>query len=277
VVLFGSQTQSLTQAVYRSAAEIFLAGRRLQVYLLVVNPVPVMKILACLSAGILGFALNITNAADSPRGNLLELHSCELYAGGCVVSSEAPQGGRYMLRVWEFSGGNFNGTELKGLQLAALQVSPDNLAMADSKPGDAVVYLPESASPAQRDALLAWIKSSQKDFHSADIHTRTVPMQFTRTENGYAFSAGDFVSVNVGAQNCETSCGEELWYKPRTSTSLFTVAVNRTSKVHEELLSLNWTDDAKRSVFLARFGEPTSAKDVYVTMNDLCGPARQAF
>jgi hypothetical protein len=236
-----------------------------------------MKILAALSAGFLGCALTVARAADAPRGSLLELHSCELYAGGCVVSSEAPQGGRYMLRVWDLSDGRYHETELKGLQVAVLQVSPDNLAMADSKSGDAVIYLPESATPRQRDALLAWVKASQKDFHPAKIHQRIVPMQLTKSDKGYAFSAGSFVSVNVSPQNCETSCGEELWYKPRTSTSLFTVAVNRSSKIQEELLALNWTDDAKRSVFLARFGEPTSSKDVYVTMSDFCGPAKTAF
>jgi len=36
-------------------------------------------------------------------------------------------------------------------------------------------------------------------------------------------------------------------------------------------------DDAKRSVFLARFGEPNSSKDVYVTLNDLCGPGKSLF
>lgn len=233
-----------------------------------------MKTLACLSAGILGVTLNIAIAADAPRGNLLELHSCELYAGGCVVSSEAPQDGRYMLRVWDFSSGSFNGTELKGLQIAALQVSTDNLATSDSKSGNAVVYLPDSATPTQRDALLAWIQSSQKDFHPAKIQTRIVPLQFSRSEKGYAFSAGQFVSLNVGTQTCETSCGEELWYQPRASTSLFTVALNRSSRISEDLLTLNWTDATKRSVFLARFGEPTPTKDIYVTMGELCGPGK---
>jgi len=33
--------------------------------------------------------------AEAPvRGSMLELHSCELYAGGCVVSSEATQRGQ---------------------------------------------------------------------------------------------------------------------------------------------------------------------------------------
>ena len=238
-----------------------------------------MKRTTILLTGILGITLAATVSAEQPRGSLLELHSCELFAGGCTVSSESPQDGRYMLRVWDFSGGNFNGAEFKGLQLAVLQSSPDNLAATDSKSGEAVVYLPQSATQPQRDALLAWVKSSQKDFRPARIQTRTAPLQLTKNDQSYAFSAGDFISVKAASlESCDAmSCGEELWYQPRATTSLFTVAVNRGSQVTEPLLKLNWTHAAKRSVFLARFGEASPAKTAYVTMSELCGPTKGLF
>jgi uncharacterized protein DUF1326 len=231
-----------------------------------------------LFTGLLALAVNTALAADAPRGSLLELHSCELFAGGCTVSAEVPQDGRYMLRVWEFAAGNFNGTDFKGLQLAVLQASPDNLAATDSKTGNAVVYLPESATQSQRDALVAWVKSSQTDFKPAKLQTRTVPLQFSKGAKGYDFSAGQFISVKAAPlDSCDLgSCGEELWYQPRATSSLFTVAVNRSSQVNEPLLKLNWTDAAKRSVFLARFGEP-NARQVYVTMDELCGPTKSLF
>ena len=237
-----------------------------------------MKQLTLLLTGLLAFTLNIARADETPRGSLLELHSCELFAGGCTVSAEAPQWGRYMLRAWDFSGGNFNGTELKGLRIAVLQTSPDNLATTDSKSGEAVVYLPQAATPSQRDTLLAWLKSSQKDFRPAKIQTRVVPLEFTKSGEDYVFSAGDSISVKSAAVSCETTaCGEALWYQPRTPTSFFTVAVNNASRVAEPLLKLTWTDADKRSVFLARFGESTPAKAVYVTMGDLCGTAKSLF
>src|SRR5947207_9713548 len=114
-----------------------------------------MKKLMPFLAGIIGFTLN-TFAADAPRGSLLEIHSCEVYAGPCVVSSESPQEGRYMVRAWDLTGGSFNGADLSGLQVAILQASSDNLAESGSTSGDAVVYLPQSATQNQRGALLAW-------------------------------------------------------------------------------------------------------------------------
>ncbi len=44
-------------------------------------------------------------AGENPHGDLLELHSCQLYIGGCIASSESPQDGKYLLRVWNFTGG----------------------------------------------------------------------------------------------------------------------------------------------------------------------------
>jgi hypothetical protein len=84
--------------------------------------------------------------------------------------------------------------------------------------------------------------------------------------------------VKSAPLSCVTgACGEALWYQPRAATTLFTVAVNGGSHVNEPLLKLNWTDSGKRSVFLGRFGQSDSTKDLYVTMNELCGPDNVLF
>ena len=233
-----------------------------------------MKRLALLA--VFSLALSRTFAADTPRGSLLELHSCELYAGGCVISSESTLNGHYMLRAWDFAAGKFNGADLKGLQVAVLQSSPDNLAADNSKSGEAVVYLPQNATAAQRDALLAWLKSGVKDFQPAKIQTRVASLRFERTEKTFAFSAGAFVSVKTSSETCPINCGDTLWYQPRMATSLFTVAVNEGSRVQEPLLNMTWNDSDRRTIFLGRFGESDAAKNVFVSMNELCG-TKNAF
>ena len=52
-----------------------------------------MKKLAFLSAIFGCLSLCPAFANDQPRGSLMEVHSCELYAADCVVSSEATLGG----------------------------------------------------------------------------------------------------------------------------------------------------------------------------------------
>src|SRR5258707_15548280 len=85
-------------------------------------------------------------AGETPQGDLLELHSCQLYIGGCIASSEITQEGQYQLRVWNFSGGTHEGTLLRGLRIALLEASDQNLAVDGTRPSDAMVYLPQSAS-----------------------------------------------------------------------------------------------------------------------------------
>jgi hypothetical protein len=234
-----------------------------------------MKSIALLLTGLTCCFADSTFGANQPRGSVLELHSCEVYAGGCVVSSQSTLEGRYMLRVWNFDEGTFAGTELAGLQLAVLQSSSENLAAPESEPGSAVVYLTAAATSPQRAALLAWLKSAQPDLGHTEFHSRIVPMQFAKIDSGYSFSAGDYLSVKTASlESCETgACGEALWYAPRTSNSVFTVAVDRSSKITEPLLKLNWSDAAKRSVFLAKFGQESASKNLFVTSAELCGPS----
>jgi hypothetical protein len=215
--------------------------------------------------------------AEQPRGNVVELHSCELYAGGCVVSSEATLGGRYMFRAWEFTSGTFAGAEFAGLNVAVLQTSSENLAAAKTKADRSVIYLPQSASHAQREALVAWLKVQMPELKESRISTRTAPIKVAGNGTGYRVSIGDSIAVRTaGLESCETgACGEALWYEPRSGTSLFTVALNRSSSVAEPLLKLKWNDAGKRSVFLGKFGD--APKKEFVTSSDWCGPAERIF
>src|SRR5271154_6520735 len=99
-------------------------------------------------------------AGENLHGDLLELHSCQLYIGGCIASSESPQDGRYLLRVWNFTGGSHAGVSLRGLPVALLETSDDNLAFRETNPTAAMAYLPQSATAAQTAALLDWLKST---------------------------------------------------------------------------------------------------------------------
>lgn len=225
-----------------------------------------------------GLALN-GFASPAPRGTLIELHSCELYAGGCIVSSESTLGGRYMLRAWDFSEGEFAGADLRGLQVAVLQSANDNLAEQEAEPGKSVVYLPDTATAAQRTALLGWVKKMEPKLDSAGMKIRTTQLQFRKTRLGYDFSAGPFASVSTAPlETCRTgACGEALWYSPRSTASVFTVAVDRVSLVSEPMLELKWRDAGRRTIFLARFGDNAGQKEVYISSADFCGSASGLF
>jgi len=245
--------------------------------LAVLKGILTMRKLMVLTASLCCFGAIQLKAADEPRGRFLELHSCELFAGGCIVSSESPLDGRYLLRAWNFDAGNFAGADFKGLRVAVLQTSSDNLAAERSKAERTVVYLPQDASPKQRAALTAWVKSNVSELGS--VQTRAVPLRFSASNKGCSFSADRFLSVNVASlDECPTgNCGESLWYEPRSSATVFTVAVDKSSRVNEPLLSLRWDDAGKRNVFLAKFGDETAARNIYVSLAELCGPTGKLF
>src|SRR5690348_5046026 len=169
-----------------------------------------MKTVTLLFAGL--FALFTCNlfASDAPRGNLLELHSCELFAGGCVVSSQATLDGRYMLQAWDFTGGSFAGVDRAGLQMALLQSATQNLAAETASPDQAVVYLPEKASSSQRKALLAWLKTSQPKFNTFHFKSKVASLRFAKDGAACSFRAGDGIRVNTASlESCEKGgCGE---------------------------------------------------------------------
>jgi hypothetical protein len=197
-------------------------------------------------------------AEQTPHGELLELHSCQVYIGGCIASAEATQDGRYLLRVWNFSTGAHDGVALDGTQVGLLETGAQNLADTKAQPSAAVVYLPQSATPAQSAALLDWLKTSNPELSSIRIRTRVLPMHFVREDGVVTFTAGDSLRVQVRPfQSCGlASCGEALWYTPRSLLSSYTVEVTNELVVREPLLVLTWIDHGKNNVFHGRFGEP---------------------
>ncbi len=203
---------------------------------------------------------------------MLELHSCELFAGGCVVSSQSTLQGKYMLQAWHVNSGSWDGATLRGLQVALLQSAPDNLADPSHHARESVLYVPKAATLRQRVALRAWVESMHPELKGHAYETRVLAMEFENAGEGVIFKAGDSVKIKTAPiQACQTwSCGDALWYTPRADAGAFTVAVNAGSEVTEPYLELKWNDSGKRSVFVGRFGDET--KQFFVRSDDpSCG------
>jgi len=238
-----------------------------------------MKKLVTLCISLSWLSANAVIDGEQPQGRLIELHSCEVYAGACMVSSQSELGGRNTLQVWDISGGTWQGVRLAGLRVAVLESSSENLAVPEARADQAIVYLPESANAEQRGALLAWVKSRDSQLSMAKIQTRVVPISLTSSTDEIRFQVGAYASLRAAVlSDCQNRvCGESLWYEPSTPTSLFTVALNQDSRVSEPLIKLTWNDFGKRSVFVARFGVTEAAKNQYVQSWDWCGPTRLVF
>ena len=214
----------------------------------------IKTIVACLSVVL--FAAGTVGASNFPTGQVVEVHSVEVYTGGCTASAQATMGGRSMLRLWSFEGGAQDGVDLRGLQVAALQVADKNLAFAETKPTSAVIYLPRNATDAQRAALVRWLKAADAEIADAPLIEKIADIKYAQNEARISLNVGEQIAMKTREiQKCDAgACGESLWYKPRTRTGDYTVVVNESSSVDEPAFSLVWKDNSAKSVFLGRFG-----------------------
>lgn len=194
---------------------------------------------------------------DVPSGTLLELHDCELIAGGCIASSESTLGGRSLLRVWDFKNGAHEGQKLAGLKVALLQVARENLAFSTTSPSGSIIYLPQEATPAQQKALTEWLLAENPALSNGNVEERIVPIEFAGEGEAVSIKVGQNITLQTQAvEPCgPTHCSGTLWYSPRSPMNSFEVLLNRKSTVREKSLKLTWNNYYAKSVFFGSFGE----------------------
>jgi hypothetical protein len=189
-----------------------------------------------------------------PRGEFVELHSCDLYTGGCTVSSESTLLGRQLFRVWSIQQGTWNNQSLADLKVALLELGSVNLAEKGAFAEKAEIFVPKGLEPARKEALLSWVSSQGTTPGS----TRVVETAITYQRSGFAadVAVGDFISLSTMAiGKCSSgACGQVLWYEPTVKHSSVEVVASRESKIQDSSLEFLWTDHNRPNVFLASFG-----------------------
>ena len=87
----------------------------------------------CLAAALLSVAAPPTSAGDRGRvvGEYVEARTAEVFAGGCIMNSEAETMGRQAIMAWRITAGSFDGVTLDGLTVAAAVAGDRNLGMRE--------------------------------------------------------------------------------------------------------------------------------------------------
>jgi hypothetical protein len=229
-------------------------------------PPSLLRLFSCLlpAAALAAWPASPITATPAPRGEVLEVHACEVYTGGCIASSQATLGGRSLLRVWLFAGGELDGVDLNGLRLAALELGTDNLAQRGAAAEAAVLYVPAEASPAQARTLARWWRAQHPELDDSAVTVRRATLDFHRQGARVSVAVGPAIRAETRAIDpCEVgACGEQLWYEPRTTgLDRFTVLLNARTAVAEPLLELVWRESGQRSVFWGHFGGSLPGED----------------
>jgi hypothetical protein len=206
---------------------------------------------------ILFFSVFVTLApcfAVEPSGEFVELHSCDLYTGGCTASSESTLLGRQLFRVWSINQGTWDDQDLTGLKIALLEVGSENLAEKGATAEKAEIFVPNGLVPAQKRALLSWVATQGIAANSTPVVEADITYQRSGAQAEVA--VGDIVSLSTMAiGKCSSgACGQALWYEPQINHSSFEVVASRVSKIHDSNLNFVWTDHNRPNVFLSHFG-----------------------
>ena len=118
-----------------------------------------MKLLA-IPAVLFALAATLSAAPASLEGTYVEARTAEIFAGGCVINSEAGTSGREAVLAWKVDRGLFNGVALDGLTVMAAVSGDANLGVHEIGGEQArtrtAIVVDERATTAQRERWSRW-------------------------------------------------------------------------------------------------------------------------
>ncbi|AMY12934.1 hypothetical protein LuPra_06218 [Luteitalea pratensis] len=196
--------------------------------------------------------------ATSVTGTYVEARTAEVFAGGCVMNSEAETMGRQALLAWRVDHGNVAGVTIDGLSVVAALSGTHNLGMREMG-GEAptlvkaLMYVDERATPAQRDALVSMARTAIGDLAIRVVDVQAVPIAFERTHHAAAVQAGD-ARLEVEAHiHHDPSCGAMQWFHPLSRGAQAEVGMTRNQTFTGQALGTRWQQIDKRSAFVGTF------------------------
>ena len=216
----------------------------------------------------LSFVLLSTPALAGPvTGKYVEARTAEVFAGGCIMSSEAETIGRQAVMAWRIDQGSFAGEQLDGLRVVAAVSGDRNLGIREiggEAPSyvRAVIYVDERATAAQQRALATLAREMSRGLITEVARVAPVAIAFDDGSQVMSVRAGESeLKVRKGIEH-GPACGAMKWFSPfsivddpRMGTALAHGFAGRD-------LDVRWSAPNRRSAF---FGEFSFEPDVNST------------
>jgi hypothetical protein len=215
---------------------------------------------AILAAAFLGFAsVSILAGSNGTlTGEYVEARTAEVFAGGCIMNSEAETMGRQAVLAWKIDRGSYQGVSLEGLAVVAAVNGDRNLGMREMG-GDeptrvqAALVIDARADAAQREALVAMARELSKGLVTEVVSVTPAPITFRNDTERVAVSASE-VELTVSKKlTHDPSCGAMQWFKPLTTVEQAALGVAEAHAFSGSALGAKWSHPNKRSAFFARF------------------------
>jgi len=214
---------------------------------------------------LLAFALSagtFVTADDRARitGDYVEARTAEVFAGGCIMNSEAETLGRQAVMAWRITSGAFNGVTLDGLTVAAAVAGDRNLGMREMGGEEptavkAIIIVDPRATTAQRDALVRLVRELSNGLITHVVRVGVAPVKFATSQQYVEVSVPDHniqLTVNKEMKH-DPSCGAMQWFKPFTKLADAALGVAEEHSFEGQGLNTKWSAPNKRSAFFGTF------------------------
>jgi hypothetical protein len=200
----------------------------------------------------------LAGTPPSIQGEYVEARTAEVFAGGCVMSSEAETIGREAVMAWRISKGSYDGVALDGLSVVAAVAGNRNLGIREiggEAPSvvRAAIIVDERASEAQRRSLVKLVGAMSDGLIKDVVHVASAPIRFASTPHQVEVSAGDARLAVQRHVHHDPNCGAMQWFHPLASGTDATLGMAEVHVFSGRALGTRWSDPNKKSAFVGAF------------------------
>lgn len=190
-------------------------------------------------------------------GTYVEARTAEVFAGACIMNGEAATTGREALLAWKVDRGQVNGVTLDGLAIVAALAGDTNLGIheigGETTPARAALYIDARATPAQRKALVAMVKSLAGNIIGSVVQETAAPIQFVDGGHQIRVSTDTLKLAVEKHLNHDASCGNKQWFGPLSAVDKAEMGTTDENEFSGPSLCTKWSDPNKRSSFFGTF------------------------
>jgi hypothetical protein len=219
-----------------------------------------VKKTAIFAAALIVAALAVPAFAQQISGDYIETRSADVYTGQCFANGEVGLTGNEAIIGWRVRHGSWNGVSLDGLSIAAAVRAKATLGdpYANPYPAKSVLIVDEAATPAQRDALIAFAHHMGGELLANVDKLVSAPVELAMSPEHHGralLRAGQFAVVQTRPLNDNDHfCGNEItFYPPLTPTAHSMPVVALTDEYKGPALGESWSTHDRRSAFVGSF------------------------
>ena len=216
---------------------------------------------AMMTAMLVAFGVSVLATEPTARitGDYVEARTAEVFAGGCIMNSEAETMGRQAVMAWRITAGTFDGVSLDGLTVAAAVAGDRNLGMREMGGEEptavkAIITVDPRATAAQREALVRLVRELSGGLITHIVRVDVAPVRFATSQNYVEVSVPDSMLLTVNKEmKHDPSCGAMQWFKPFTRLAHSAMGVAEAHEYSGQGLGTKWSAPNKRSAFFGTF------------------------